>query len=88
MKKIFQNSDYISDPHGAVGYLGLKNYGLKEDEFGVFLETAHPVKFLDIVEETLGVSVEIPSQIEKVLNKEKVAIKIASYLELKDFLNQ
>lgn len=88
MKKIFQNSDYISDPHGAVGYLGLKNYGLKEDEFGVFLETAHPVKFLDIVEETLGVSVGIPSQIEKVLNKEKVAIKIASYLELKDFLNQ
>ncbi|MEN8857235.1 MAG: threonine synthase [Flavobacteriaceae bacterium] len=88
MKKIFQNSDYISDPHGAVGYLGLKNYGLKEDEFGVFLETAHPVKFLDIVEETLGVSVEIPSQIEKVLNKEKVAIKIASYSELKDFLNQ
>lgn len=86
MKKIYENSGYIADPHGAVGYLGLKKHGLKENEFGVFLETAHPVKFLDVVEETLPVKVEIPEQIKKVIDNKKVAIKAASYEDLKAYL--
>lgn len=86
MKKIYANSGYVADPHGAVGYLGLQKHGLQENEYGVFLETAHPVKFLDVVEETLPVKVEIPEQIKKVIDKEKVAIKIATYQDLKDFL--
>ncbi|AOW17667.1 threonine synthase [Polaribacter vadi] len=86
MKKIYDNSGYVADPHGAVGYLGLKKYGLKENEFGVFLETAHPVKFLDVVEETLPVKVEIPEQIQKVINNKKVAIKASSYKDLKAYL--
>ena len=87
MKDIYNKFNYISEPHGAIGYLGLKKHSLHEDEFGIFLETAHPVKFLEVVEATLPVSVEIPSQIKKVMNKEKVAIKIANYKELKTFLN-
>ena len=87
MKDIYNKFNYISEPHGAIGYLGLKKHSLHEDEFGIFLETAHPVKFLEVVEATLPVSVEIPSQIKKVMNKEKVAIQIASYKELKMFLN-
>jgi threonine synthase len=86
MRKIYATSQYIADPHGAVGYLGLQKYGLKTTEFGVFLETAHPVKFLDTVEETLPVKVEIPKQILKIMTKEKVAKKISSYQELKGFL--
>ena len=86
MKMIYNNSGYVADPHGAVGYLGLKKHGLKENEFGVFLETAHPVKFLDIVEETLPVKVEIPEQIKKVIDNKKVAIKASSYEDLKGFL--
>ncbi len=86
MKKIYENSSYVADPHGAVGYLGLKKHGLKANEFGVFLETAHPVKFLDVVEETLSVKVEIPEQIKKVINNTKVAIKASSYEDLKAFL--
>lgn len=86
MKEIYANSNYVADPHGAVGYLGLKKYGLKENEFGVFLETAHPVKFLDVVEETLPVKVDIPEQIQKVINNKKVAIKANSYEDLKAFL--
>lgn len=86
MKKIYDNSGYVSDPHGAVGYLGLKKHGLKENEFGVFLETAHPVKFLDVVEETLPVKVEIPEQIQKIINNKKVSIKASSYEDLKAFL--
>ena len=86
MKEIYTNSGYVADPHGAVGYLGLQKYELSENEFGVFLETAHPVKFLDIVEETLPVKVEIPAQIQKVIHNKKVALKASSYEDLKEFL--
>ena len=88
MKSIHDKFNYISEPHGAIGYLGLKKYGLKTNEFGVFLETAHPVKFLEVVEETLKVDVEIPSQIKEVMSREKVATSIANYQELKLFLNR
>ncbi|QTE21649.1 threonine synthase [Polaribacter cellanae] len=86
MKAIYKDSGYVADPHGAVGYLGLEKYGLNENEFGVFLETAHPVKFLDVVEGTLPVKVEIPTQIQKVIHHKKVAIKASSYKDLKAFL--
>lgn len=87
MKEIHDATAYIADPHGAVGYLGLQQYELKDSEIGIFLETAHPVKFLDVVEGTLDVNVEIPPQIKKVMGKEKVAQNISTYQELKDYLN-
>ena len=88
MKEIYAASNYVADPHGAVGYLGAKEY-LKENPNSqcIFLETAHPVKFLDVVEETLNVKVAIPSQIESVMNKGKVFQKIKTYEELKGYLN-
>ena len=88
MKSIHDKFNYISEPHGAIGYLGLKKHGLKTNEFGVFLETAHPVKFLQVVEETLTVNVEIPPQIKQVISKEKVSILISNYQDLKNFLNK
>lgn len=87
MKAIYENSGYITDPHGAVGYLGLLEYGLSDTDFGVFLETAHPVKFLDVVEDTLPVKVEIPAQIQTVMHRKKTSLKIRNYDELKSFLN-
>lgn len=87
LKKIFETAHYIADPHGAVGYLGLQKRGLKANEYGVFLETAHPVKFLDVVEKTLSIEVEIPMQIQQILKKKKVALKLSNYEELKSFLN-
>ena len=87
MRTIYNNSGYIAEPHGAVGYLGLKKeLEHNPDCVGIFLETAHPIKFLDIVEPTLNVELPIPSQIESVLNKEKVSTKIKTYEELKAFL--
>lgn len=88
MKTIYKNSGYVADPHGAVGYLGLKKYlgNNSTKKLGVFLETAHPVKFLDVVESTLKVSVEIPQQIKAVLGKEKKSIEIDRYEDLKEFL--
>ena len=87
MKVLFKNSKYISEPHGAVGYLGLKKEMEQHQNYiGIFLETAHPIKFSNIVEDTLNVKLPIPKQIESVLDKEKVAVKISTYEELKAFL--
>ena len=53
---------------------------------GVFLETAHPVKFLDVVEQTLKLKVEIPEQIQVILNKKSEKTAVKSYEELKSAL--
>ena len=87
MKEIYKNSKYVAEPHGAVGYLGLKKEMLRtENCIGIFLETAHPIKFLDTVEPTLNIKLEIPKQIESVLNKEKVSVRISRYDDLKLYL--
>lgn len=86
MKKLYTAYKYIADPHGAVGYLGLQQYGLKENEIGVFLETAHPVKFLDVVTPVIGKEIDFPPQIAKIIDKEKKAITIKNYEALKSFL--
>ncbi|WP_067035225.1 threonine synthase [Allomuricauda sp. CP2A] len=87
MKEVHSQTGYVMDPHGAVGYLGLKEYQENHpNTYGIFLETAHPVKFLDVVEETLGLSPEIPPQIQKVMGKEKKSNRISSYDALKSYL--
>ncbi|WP_047547645.1 threonine synthase [Psychroserpens sp. Hel_I_66] len=85
--EIYERYNYIADPHGAVGYLGCKDY-LKTNPKAhcVFLETAHPTKFLDVVEDVIDTKVELPAQIKSVMNKEKVALQISDYEGLKSFL--
>jgi threonine synthase len=87
IKDIYARTHYIAEPHGAVGYLGLKKEMQNQpNSIGVFLETAHPIKFLDVVEPLLEITLPIPSQIEGVLHKEKVSTKIKTYEDLKNFL--
>ena len=88
IKKIFSKKKYIADPHGAVGYLGLQEYisTQKDDIYGVFLETAHPVKFKDTVEKTLNLKVPIPNRLKETLSKKKVSIPIRDYNELRSYL--
>ena len=89
LKEIYKNSGYIAEPHGAVGYLGLKKEMQNHpNAIGIFLETAHPIKFLDVVEPVLGIQLPIPTQIESVLNKEKIRVNIKTYDELKSFLER
>lgn len=89
LKSIYKNTNYIAEPHGAVGYLGLKKEIEKQPNcIGVFLETAHPIKFLDVVEPALNIKLPIPPQIESILYKEKVCKTISSYSDLKNFLQQ
>ncbi|MDO1511694.1 threonine synthase [Maribacter confluentis] len=89
LKEIYAINGYIADPHGAVGYLGLRKYQEQHPNvYGIFLETAHPVKFLDVVEDTLTEKLEIPSQILRVMGKNKASIKIATYQDLKQYLKK
>lgn len=53
---------YISEPHAAVAYRALQ-YNALDSEFGVFLGTAHPAKFKDIVENTLGQPIGLPKEL-------------------------
>ena len=87
MLEIYNNYNYVADPHGAVGYLGAKAF-LQDNPNAhcVFLETAHPTKFLDVVEDVIQNKQELPAQIKAVIDKEKVAISINTYNDLKDFL--
>tara|TARA_R110002096_G_C14637378_1_gene725293 strand:- start:337 stop:1629 length:1293 start_codon:yes stop_codon:yes gene_type:complete len=85
--EIYNTYNYVADPHGAVGYLGCKAY-LKEHPKAhcVFLETAHPTKFLDVVEAIIKEKQALPPQIQSVMGKQKVSTKITTYNELKSFL--
>ncbi|MFK7833492.1 MAG: threonine synthase [Winogradskyella sp.] len=84
--ELYKAYNYVADPHGAVGYLGAKDYLKHNNAHVVFLETAHPTKFLDVVEGVIEKTVPLPPQIAAVMNKEKVATVINSYEELKGFL--
>ena len=85
--KLHNDYNYVADPHGAVGYLGLKKYQESHpDTYGIFLETAHPVKFLDVVEDTIRDNIALPESIIAVMNKKKKSVQISQYQELKDFL--
>lgn len=81
MKKVFDEKGYILDPHGAVGYLGLKKYLKQNDYLGVFLETAHPAKFLDTVNDVIG-EIEIPERLAAYLDKTKVSVPMDNNYEV------
>lgn len=89
MKKVYEQYQYMLDPHGAIGYLGLNAYldNQKEDLAGVFLATAHPAKFIEVVEEQIEEKIEIPARLKVSMNKEKTATAIDNdYEQLKEFL--
>jgi threonine synthase len=89
MTKVFGNSGYLLDPHGAVAYLGLKKYRSANDANvpGIFLATAHPAKFREVVEETLGKSIEIPEVLLSFMKQKKLSVPMKKdFNALKDFL--
>lgn len=88
ISSVYQNDKYLLDPHGAVGLLGLKKY-LRESgkTEGYFLETAHPVKFYDVVEPVIKEKVPIPLSIQTILPLQKTSTVIeARYEELKKII--
>tara|TARA_Y100000385_G_scaffold291681_1_gene371302 strand:+ start:3711 stop:5006 length:1296 start_codon:yes stop_codon:yes gene_type:complete len=81
---IYKSTGYITDPHGAVGYLGCHHYlKLNPDVHTVFLETAHPTKFLDVVQPLVPEVIELPPQIKAVMGRPKNAKSIVNYADFK-----
>ena len=89
IKKLNQENNYIADPHSAIGYLGLKKY-LQENNLsncnGLFVSTAHPIKFKDTVERSIDSQIEYPDSIRSIMDKEKRTKTMKSYSELKEYL--
>lgn len=88
LKEIFDTCNYLLDPHGAVAYAGLERYLQQHvGEKGIILETAHPVKFYDVVEPITGQKVETPESIKGLLNKKKERMKMKpDYNSFKEYL--
>ncbi|KAA6438797.1 threonine synthase [Dyadobacter flavalbus] len=89
MREIYNQTNYIMCPHTAVAYQGLQEYRKVNaaDFTGIFLATAHPAKFIDLVEETLEKSVEIPERLKSLLSIKKEAIQMnADFSQFKNLL--
>jgi threonine synthase len=90
MQQVYETTHYVLDPHGAVGYLALQRYlQTRPGENGLFIETAHPVKFIETVQDALGIAPPIPAPVQELLAKEKHStITEPQYEALKAFLLQ
>lgn len=93
MRKVKKEFNYTLDPHGAVAYLGLENLrqaqsdNISENFIGILLETAHPAKFVEVVEEVLKEKVIIPEKLEAFNKKEKQSLEFSVDFEsLKSYL--
>jgi threonine synthase len=88
IKKIYDQHGYTADPHGAVGYAALEKYLQQHPkDKGIFLETAHPVKFIQPMEEILKQKIELPAAIAGIMSKQCNSVKCkADYELVKSFL--
>lgn len=86
LKNCKTETGYLLDPHGACGYQALKD-DLNENEFGIFLETAHPAKFLETVENIIGEKVDIPLKLQEFMKGEKKSLNLSKDFDsFKEFL--
>ncbi len=86
IRMVYHSHQYLMCPHTAIGYGGITHY-LKPGETGVFLSTAHPGKFFDIVEPLISEKVEIPLRLKTIIDKEKQAISMnMDFSDFKSYL--
>ncbi len=91
IKDLYKNTGYIMDPHGAVAYLGLKEYLNKYDDTvsAVFLETAHPAKFPETMKKIIRDYEDLPPQLRGVMNREeKFHSMMNDPMELKRYIEE
>ena len=82
MRDIYNKYKYIADPHGAIGYAAIKNFQKSNPDYlGIYLETAHPAKFLNVMNDVLSVPTVVPERLQAVADKEKVAHLLSSEFE-------
>ncbi len=86
VKQTYMETGYLLDPHGACGYRALAE-GLHPGEVGVFLETAHPAKFLDTVEGIIGNKIEIPAKLQEFMKGTKQSVPMTKeFADFKQYL--
>ena len=88
IKDVYNRNNYLMDPHSAIGYLGIKSYlsNHSTNASGIFLSTAHPIKFKEQVEKSIGKEIPMPSRLKGIMGKTKRSIEINNYNDLKDQL--
>jgi threonine synthase len=88
IREVYGKYNYLPDPHGAIGYRSLQEFLPKNQGFaGFFLETAHPAKFSQTIEETIGKAIELPERLKKIIEGEKKSSELSNdYEALKSFL--
>jgi len=87
--RVYRESGYLCDPHGATAYQAALSYREKHPEQkGIFLETAHPAKFRESVEEVIGKEIELPNRLAAFVGKQKQSHPIGrDFAEFKNYLN-
>jgi threonine synthase len=80
IKKVHDDFDYLICPHSSIGYLGIHDAMISrnDDVNGVFLSTAHPAKFYDIIRDIIHTEIAFPHSLKIVLNKEKKSFRMSS----------
>ena len=77
--RVYKTDNYTLDPHGAVAFAAAEIYLSKNNSAkAIILETAHPVKFPEVVEEAIGEKIAIPGSVQFLLDKQKVSIPLAA----------
>lgn len=86
MRECLQETGYQLDPHGACGYRALKE-GLRQGEVGFFLETAHPAKFKQVVDDICGTDIEIPARLQAFMKGTKQSVPMSKdFADFKAYL--
>ena len=86
VQKVYEETGYLLDPHGACGYRALAEE-LQPSETGVFLETAHPAKFLQTVQNIIGAEVKIPEKLQEFMRGKKLSVPMSKdFASFKEYL--
>lgn len=90
MKRCYEQTGYVLDPHGACGYLALteaESVKLREGETGIFCETAHPAKFKDTVEQIISHEIPLPERLAAFMKGTKQSVEMShEFADFKAFL--
>ena len=86
MRECLRDTGYQLDPHGACGYRALRE-GLHTGETGLFLETAHPAKFKQVVDGITGGDVNIPERLAAFMKGSKQSVPMSKdFADFKAYL--
>lgn len=88
LKEIYNNYKYISEPHAAVAYKALQESEIRKANNHIFLGTAHPAKFIDLVEDILDIKLELPKELSVIQYQEKISQEISTYDEFIEWMKK